>query len=98
MRHFSCEKCDTAVKGGFDPSTNQVSYNFIVSIKCHLFKITIKLIKIKNILCYNTLDSHRSEEVANILIGSLIQSYDYCRSNYNMFDLRHLACTQVGLN
>ncbi len=24
MRHFSCEHCDGYVKGGFDPSTNQV--------------------------------------------------------------------------
>jgi hypothetical protein len=24
LRHFSCEQCDGYVKGGFDPSTNQV--------------------------------------------------------------------------
>jgi hypothetical protein len=26
LRHFSVERCDEYVKGGFDPSTNQVQY------------------------------------------------------------------------
>ncbi|RNA36041.1 mitochondrial inner membrane protease ATP23-like protein [Brachionus plicatilis] len=73
LRHFSCEYCDMAVKGGFDPSTNQ------------------------SILCYNTLENHSKDEVAVELMGSLLQSYDYCRAEYNMFDLRHLACTQIIL-
>ena len=46
-------------------------------------------------MCYNTIDNHQKEELANELIRSLLQGYDYCRANYNMFDLRHLACTQV---
>ena len=46
-------------------------------------------------MCYNTIDNHQTEELANELIRSLLQGYDYCRANYNMFDLRHLACTQV---
>lgn len=29
LRHFSCEYCDKAIKGGFDPSTNQVRFFFI---------------------------------------------------------------------
>jgi hypothetical protein len=28
LRHFSCEQCDTAIRGGFDPSTNQVTIKF----------------------------------------------------------------------
>ena len=28
LRHFSCEVCDGYVKGGFDPSTNQVKYSY----------------------------------------------------------------------
>ena len=50
----------------------------------------------KSIVCYNNIDNHNTENVSKVLIQSLLQAYDYCRANYNMFDLKHLACTQVG--
>lgn len=70
MRHFSCERCDGYVKGGFDASTNQV------------------------IVCYNTVNKY-NDDVAQSMINSLLESYDYCRANYNSQDLSHLACTKV---
>lgn len=72
LRHFSCEFCETDVlKGGFDPTTNQV------------------------IVCYNNVSPTKKEDVAESMIKSLIQSFDYCRAKYDMFNLKHLACTEV---
>ena len=47
------------------------------------------------VVCSNTTSSLTSEEFAKNLIKSIIQSYDYCRAYYNMFDHKHLACSQV---
>jgi hypothetical protein len=31
------------------------------------------------------------------LVDSMLHAYDYCRADYNFYDLRHLACTEVCL-
>jgi hypothetical protein len=45
-------------------------------------------------VCYNTINKY-SSDVANSLIESILESYDYCRANYNTFNLSHLACSKV---
>lgn len=52
------------------------------------------IIFLKVIICHNT-NSKYSSDVANTIIESMLQGYDYCRANYDTLKLEHLACTKV---
>ncbi len=92
MRHFSCEWCDKAVRGGFDPSTNQVSFSKLPSNPKRDMPRDLFDSLYKAIMCYNTLERFRwTDPLPSELIGQLIHAYDYCRANFNSYDLKHLA-------
>lgn len=54
-------------------------------------------LKLKTIVCCNSGGVYSSETVASTMVTSLLHAYDYCRGNYDSKDLKHLACTEVGL-